>query len=90
VALPTRGAISHHVKPMIYNQKIMLFSETFFYHLQFFFYEFNDFAALDTTEMTMVALTVHGLIMHVAILVPDFFYETAFHDEGYIPIDGGL
>jgi hypothetical protein len=87
---PTLGAIPDHVKPMIYNQEIMLSGETFFYRPQFFFNELDHFATLDAAEMTVMALTQNRLIMHVAIFVPYFLDKTAFHNKRYIPIDRGL
>jgi hypothetical protein len=47
-------------------------------------------ATLDAAEMTVMTLTQNRLIVHMAIFVPDFLDETAFHYEWYIPINRGL
>jgi hypothetical protein len=75
---------------MINNQETMLSGQAFFYGLQLFFNKLDNFATLDAAEMAVMALTENRLIMHVAIFVPHFLDEPAFHNERYIPIDRGL
>jgi hypothetical protein len=75
---------------MIYDVEMILSSQSFLYLLQVVFYKLDDLATSKTSQMTMMSLPIYGFIVHMAVFVPDFLDQTAFHDQRDIAINGGL
>jgi hypothetical protein len=40
--------------------------------------------------MTMMGLPINRFIVHMAVFMPDFLDQSAFHDQRDITVNGGL
>jgi hypothetical protein len=88
--LLTICAVSGHVEAVVHNLEPVFLGQALFESLNVFVDKLHDFAAVKAAQMTVMSMAINGFVVHMAVFVPDFPDETAFHNKGNIAINGSL
>jgi hypothetical protein len=71
-------------------RKVVLFPDPALNAVDFIICKLNDSAAVDTTKVAVMLVTIDVLVVKVAVLEIDLLNQSAIYKEGDGPVEGGL
>jgi hypothetical protein len=82
--------MSQKLKSMGCYSKAVFLPDPSLYGSDLIICKLNDSAAVDTTKVAVMLVTIDVLIVEVAVLEIDLLNQSTFNKEGDGPVEGGL